>query len=220
MATLGETSRPAYVYDSGTDTWIPVGIGPHSHDPSAINAVASTTFDAKGDLLVGTGADTYSKLTVGTNGYILVADSAQSTGVKWAAQGNAFAFRAYRATNQVVSSATFTKIQLTSETFDTNNWFDSTTNYRFTPTIAGYYRINGTLNWSTGSRSIGIFYKNGAEKTRWADAYPAYAGSGSDIFYMNGSTDYLELYTYCTGAGLTVLGDEAWCTLSGEFIGA
>lgn len=31
MATLGTTTRPAYVYDAETDTWIPIGVGPHSH---------------------------------------------------------------------------------------------------------------------------------------------------------------------------------------------
>jgi len=44
-------------------------------------------WDAKGDLAVGTGANTASKLTVGTNGYVLTADSAESTGLKWAAGG-------------------------------------------------------------------------------------------------------------------------------------
>lgn len=42
-------------------------------------------WDAKGDLAVGTGANTAAKLTVGTNGYVLTADSAESTGLKWAA---------------------------------------------------------------------------------------------------------------------------------------
>jgi hypothetical protein len=45
----------------------------------------ATAIDAKGDLIVGTGADTFSKLTAGTNGYILTADSAEATGLKWAA---------------------------------------------------------------------------------------------------------------------------------------
>jgi len=35
MPTVGTTSKPAYVYDAGTDTWVPVGVGAHTHDTSA-----------------------------------------------------------------------------------------------------------------------------------------------------------------------------------------
>ena len=45
----------------------------------------ATAIDAKGDLIVGTGADTFSRLAVGANTYTLVADSAEATGLKWAA---------------------------------------------------------------------------------------------------------------------------------------
>jgi len=45
----------------------------------------ATAIDAKGDLVVGTGADAFSRLAVGTNDYVLTADSAQATGLKWAA---------------------------------------------------------------------------------------------------------------------------------------
>jgi hypothetical protein len=48
-------------------------------------AIEETIFDAKGDLLVGTAADTVGKLTVGTNGYALMADSSTATGLKWGA---------------------------------------------------------------------------------------------------------------------------------------
>jgi len=42
-------------------------------------------FTAKGEILVGTGAGTFSALGASTNGYVLTLDSAQATGVKWAA---------------------------------------------------------------------------------------------------------------------------------------
>jgi hypothetical protein len=46
----------------------------------------ATEIDAKGDLIVGTGADAFARLAVGTNGHTLVADSSVSpTGLKWAA---------------------------------------------------------------------------------------------------------------------------------------
>lgn len=44
----------------------------------------ATAIDAKGDLIAGTGADTYARLAVGTNGQYLQADSTASTGLKWA----------------------------------------------------------------------------------------------------------------------------------------
>jgi hypothetical protein len=47
-------------------------------------AIPITTFDAKGDLLVATAADTVGKLTVGTNGYFLKANSSTATGLEWA----------------------------------------------------------------------------------------------------------------------------------------
>ena len=54
--------------------------------PSAAGDVATDViWDAKGDLAGGTGADTAVKLAVGTNDQVLTADSAEATGMKWAA---------------------------------------------------------------------------------------------------------------------------------------
>ena len=50
------------------------------------NTIASTIVDAKGDLIVGTAADTVARLPVGaTNGHVLTVDSAEAGGMKWAA---------------------------------------------------------------------------------------------------------------------------------------
>ena len=46
-------------------------------------AIPNTVMDAKGDLIVGTAADTVGKITVGTNGQYLQADSTTGTGLKW-----------------------------------------------------------------------------------------------------------------------------------------
>jgi len=46
-------------------------------------AIDKALFDAKGDILVATAADTPGKLTVGTNGYVLKANSATATGLEW-----------------------------------------------------------------------------------------------------------------------------------------
>jgi hypothetical protein len=48
-------------------------------------AIAKTIVDAKGDLIVATAADTVSRQAIGTDGNVLLADSGQSTGVRWGA---------------------------------------------------------------------------------------------------------------------------------------
>jgi hypothetical protein len=47
------------------------------------DSIARSLFDAKGDILVATSADTPGKLTVGTNGQYLQADSSTATGLTW-----------------------------------------------------------------------------------------------------------------------------------------
>lgn len=58
---------------------------------AAINAAGSelNVIDAKGDLVVGSADNTPARLAVGTDGYILQADSASANGVKWAANTSA-----------------------------------------------------------------------------------------------------------------------------------
>ena len=51
---------------------------------SVTGAIANTIVDAKGDLLVGTAADTPGRIAVGTNGQYLKADSTTGTGLTWA----------------------------------------------------------------------------------------------------------------------------------------
>jgi hypothetical protein len=115
--------------------------------------------------------------------------------------------------SQNISSATYTKVQLGTELFDTNNNFDSTTNYRFTPTVAGYYQINACVgiswNSATTTGGIGLLYKNGSAFYNAQfrnDAGNAMYGSCSisTLVYMNGSTDYLELFGYAVGGTLPV----------------
>lgn len=47
--------------------------------------IINDTVTTKGDLVVGTGSGTFTRLGVGTNGYVLTADSTQTSGTKWAA---------------------------------------------------------------------------------------------------------------------------------------
>lgn len=103
-------------------------------------------------------------------------------------------FQVYRGgSNQSVSSSVWTKIQLNTEEYDTDNCFDSTTNYRFTPTTAGKYVFGYAMNTNVGTISWAL-YKNGS----LYKYFPM--GAGSMTASMNGTTDYIEFYVYVTGS--------------------
>lgn len=93
-----------------------------SADASGIPASA---FTAKGVVLVGTGTSTYAAQTVGANGTVLTADSAEADGVKWAtpAAGGKIL--------QVVSSTITTNATITSTSLT-----DTNITLSITPTLA------------------------------------------------------------------------------------
>lgn len=85
MASIGSTTRPAFIYDVETDTWIPVGVGPHTHTANEASAIPTSIVDAKADLITATADNTPARLAVGANDTVLTADSSTGTGLKWAA---------------------------------------------------------------------------------------------------------------------------------------
>ncbi len=78
MPSIGNTPRPAYVYDTETDTWVPVGVGAHTHD-----YIPNTLVDAKGDILTATADNVPARLAKGADGTVLVSDSTTQTGLAW-----------------------------------------------------------------------------------------------------------------------------------------
>jgi hypothetical protein len=107
------------------------------------------------------------------------------------------AFSAYLNQAQTPSVA-WTKVQMNGELFDTASCYD-TTNYRFTPTVAGYYQFNLTVY--QGQALIEMqpaIYKNGAggNGVYGPDTASTYGVTVSTIMYMNGTTDYVEPYIY------------------------
>lgn len=130
--------------------------------------------------------------------------------------GNGPAFRVRLSTNQTVSAVTTTKVALNAEIFDTANCFDSTTNYRFTPNVAGYYQFNVTLGAGSFGGSLDYNYiqiwKNGTnDSISIAEAYDSASSYGtlSSLIFLNGSTDYVELYVQLAGSGtLQVIGSS------------
>ena len=112
--------------------------------------------------------------------------------------GNMPAFSAYQSGSaQSLSASTQTKIQINTEEFDTASCYDSTTNYRFTPNVAGYYQFIGNIQWGSNNAGTSVtFYKNGSafkQGTLSSGSTPS-GGSATAVIYLNGSTDYVEMY--------------------------
>ena len=163
-------------------------------------AIAKSTIDAKGDLLVGTADDTVGLLAVGTDGFILQADSVETTGLKWAAPvaSSGPAFSVYRNSTQSLTASAWNKIQFEVEDFDTDSCYDNVTNYRFTPNKSGYYQFNYNANIEGGTLTALQLYKNGSA---YHYGVLLTGGSGSNetgaasfLVYANGTTDYFEVY--------------------------
>ena len=119
--------------------------------------------------------------------------------------GNQPAFSAFNSIATSVPNATWTKLQNSNEEFDTSNCYDSTTNYRFTPNVAGFYQLSGTWaqNGSAGVCNVAI-YKNGSIFKAGSQVQndAAYAQAMiSTLVYLNGTTDYVELYGYQSAGG-------------------
>lgn len=124
-----------------------------------------------------------------------------------ASLGGVPAFSAYLNVDQTISNNTRTKIQFGVKNFDTNSCYDNTTNYRFTPTVAGYYQINATIQMqnSASGNVVGLIYKNGSLYFNLFlytnNAANNTTTSGSNLVYCNGTTDYLEIYCSQTSGG-------------------
>ena len=117
------------------------------------------------------------------------------------------AFRAYMGAYQIIQNNTNSKLEIDTETFDSNSFYD-TSNYRFTPTIAGYYFVNANAQFSnaTGNYVFGInIYKNGSNALRgmkWNDGSNSELNTQiSGILAFNGSSDYAELYGWESSGG-------------------
>jgi len=119
--------------------------------------------------------------------------------------GNGPAFSAWLSGSQTLASATLTKLQFNTEEFDTASCFNNTGStvsgipaYAFLPNVAGYYQVNGRVQATVALTQVYLAaYKNGALFKDFANTPGSViAANGSCLIYLNGSTDYIELYGY------------------------
>lgn len=104
------------------------------------------------------------------------------------------------------------QITLNAELWDTDNYFDTSTN-RFTPLIAGYYQINAGVRADIGSNPVlhCKVRKNGSDYS--AGNFINISNGQqmthvSTLVYLNGTTDYVDLSVFSSTAGSTSPGQS------------
>ena len=128
------------------------------------------------------------------------------------------ASRTGSANSATLTANAWTKVlaaQINSEILDSSGWFDVST-ARYTPQRAGYYVIGGLVLAyisTTGKKLLVAAGKNGAAAN--SDIYILSRGisgavnthgfGGSQLIYMNGSTDYVEMFVQCEDTGAYVV---------------
>lgn len=125
---------------------------------------------------------------------------------------------------QTVSNNTATKVTLNTKVFDIGTYFDVVTNFRHTPMYPGKYLYTAYLQYvSTASeaQSTVYIYKNGTEYARanigTGATNVARGGTVSSLISMNGTTDYIELFTLqASGGSLATAATASTVYMSGN----
>jgi len=123
---------------------------------------------------------------------------------------NGPAFSCYPNAQQTISNATFTLVANQVKDYDTNTCYNNTGStvtlnglsvpaYAFCPNVAGYYMFTGAVQYGSITGILVQLYKNGGAYQKRG----SYTGSGTSagtsvaaMFYLNGTGDYVQLYTY------------------------
>jgi hypothetical protein len=172
--------------------------GGSSGDVTITNSMA-TAIDAKGDLVPGTGADTFARLAVGANGTILTADSGETTGMKWAA--NTQGMTLLSTTTLSGASTTISSINQTYKNLRIliYNVANSTADGNFTIKHNGYSdsQYITQMESSTFYVKVNSFYSTGIAVARtdvnncWDITIGNYATTSAGFKSVNGAVVYI-----------------------------
>ena len=141
-------------------------------------------------------------VTLGSSGDTITVPTGVTVG---GGMANTPAFYAYLSSTQSVTNGANTKVQINTEIFDSDNAFDNSSNYRFTPQTAGKYMVYVSLCGATdGYRIYQItpkVYKNGSSYATTSeviqdDVFNRFTTNLETVVDMNGSSDYLEFYGF------------------------
>jgi len=193
---------------SGTVTGLSVGglpdgtvdAGTLADDAVGLAQMASGT---DGNLITYDASGNPATVAVGTSGQVLTSNGAGNAPSMQTVSGNTPSFHAQGSDS--VSPNTWTKLSLTSEQWDTDSAFDSSTNYRFTVPSgeAGKYALTVSV-WSNGMNGGDKFlrpriYKNGSAVQNSTLNYNPTTGNGEltalySITVSLAESDYIEFY--------------------------
>ena len=134
---------------------------------------------------------------------------------------NTPAFHVVRSSGQSISTNTNTKVQFNSEVFDTDNCYDNSTNYRFTPGVSGKYFLYAGVRPNENddyNESQVYIRKNNSDivlaskRNTYSDTVHAYTTIASD------TDDYFEIFYYHQkGSSLNLSGDSNSYTYFGGY---
>lgn len=192
-----ETDTAKYKIGNGSTAWTSLA---YSSLPST--ALSATIVDAKGDLLVGTANDTVGRLEVGANNTLLVADSAQTNGVKWSATLSGLTL-----TSPVISSISNTgtvTLPTSTDTLVGRATTDTLTNKTLTSPVVNQGILNGAEErWNvSATASTGTINVNALTSTAWY--YTTNASANWTLnFRGDGSTTLSSLLA--TGDAITIV---------------
>jgi hypothetical protein len=161
-----------------------------------------------------------STLTIGDSNTSTIALKSGATLTNFPA--NTPAFFAFMSANQTVPNSTATKIQIDTEVVDSDGKFD-VSNYRFTPTVAGYYIIGGyfRLDSATDDAYATIYiYKNGSAYYKDVEGkFEVLTKHINQVVYLD-TDDYVEMYAQqYQGSSITVNGNSTLDTVAATFYG-
>ena len=162
-------------------------------------SLTANTFSSSGATITGGSVTGITDLAIADGG----TGASTAAGARTNLDASSPAFSAQPSTTQSVTSATYTKVNFGTENWDTNSNFASS---RFTPTVAGYYFISGAVYATfsgSGTYVWILIFKNGAQELTGNLNVPVTTVDGigivNGLVYMNGTTDYVEMYCYLAG---------------------
>jgi len=161
--------------------------------------------DSSGNLII---KEVANAITIGASGdTVTIPAGATLSNLGTATGFNTPAFEAYSNSAQAgLTSNTNVKMAANTERFDTDGCYDNSSNYRFTPDVAGKYFVYATADIYSDSTPQAYFYTAGIYKNGSGYVFNVrnITSSGSDeqqsstvvhsTIDMNGSSDYVEVF--------------------------